>query len=362
MPLTGQRLRREIEALFDVVPNRCTSEEVVFICPVPGCGDRSGNRSANLKNGKTSCWRCNRGGDFVRWSKSLGYNIDESGSAEPDITAVEEAMNAVDQPKLVAPVITDCRLPKGFTLLSDAPKSIYTKLIAEMAESKHLTQEDFERVRVGFTKRDPKWEPYAIFPVFEWGRVVYFQGRMYNAQPGEATKRFPARSEVPLGSKYWVYNIDAARNCAKTVIIVESILNVLSLERKLVQEGIYDVVPVCVFKHAVSAPQSAKLMSLRNVEEFCFMFDADATSEAWRFAERASNHRRVTVAEIPALDGRKTFDPNDDVEVAWGRFVERRRADVPSETIAKMLEGPTRPRYPESRRGSGQTSHPFHRR
>jgi len=344
--MTGNRLKREVEALFDVVPSRSTAEELVFICPVVGCGDRSGNRSVNLKTGATNCWRCNVGfKSFVRMCRTLGYSIDESGSSEPDITAVEEVMNSVDQPKLVKPVITDCKLPRGFTLLSDAPKSVYAQLIEEMAESKHLSREDFERVRVGFTKRDPKWEPYAIFPVFEWGHVVYFQGRLYNAQPGEATKRFPARSEVPLGSKYWVYNIDAARTSAKTVIIVESILNVLSLERKLAEEGVNGVVPVCVFKHAVSSPQSAKLMSLRNVEEFCFMFDADATAEAWRFAEKASNHRRVTVAEIPAVGGRKTFDPNDDVEIAWGRFIERRRADVPSETIAKMLESPTQPRH-----------------
>jgi hypothetical protein len=274
----------------------------------------------------------------------LGYNVGETGLVEPDISAVEEVMNAVDQVKTLTPVISDCKLPRGFTLISDAPKSIYTRLITEMAESKHLSFEDFERVRVGFTRHDPKWEPYAIFPVFEWGRVVYFQGRLYNARPGEATKRFPAKNEVPLGSKYWVYNIDAAREHAKTVIIVESILNVLSLERKIMEEGVTDVVPVCVFKHAVSAPQNAKLMSLRGVKEFCFMFDADATAESWRFAEKASNHRQVTVAEIPQVDGHKTFDPNDDVEVAWNRFINRRRADVPSEAVEKMLEGLIQPR------------------
>ena len=247
MPLTGQRLRREIEALFDVVPNRCTSEEVVFICPVPGCGDRTGNRSANLKNGKTSCWRCNRGGDFIKWCRMLGYSVDESGAVDPDVNAVEEALNAVDQTKVLTPVVTDCKLPRGFTLCSDAPDSVYTKLIAEMAESKHLLLGDLELARVGFTKRDPKWEPYAIFPVFEWGKVVYFQGRLYNSKPGEATKRFPSRREVPLGSKYWVYNIDKARDYAHTIIVVESILNVLSLERKLFEEGIDHVVPVCVF-------------------------------------------------------------------------------------------------------------------
>ncbi len=269
----------------------------------------------------------------------LGYSVDESGAVDPDVNAVEEALSAVDQTKVLTPVVTDCKLPRGFTLCSDAPDSIYTKLIAEMAESKHLLLGDLEMARVGFTKRDPKWEPYAIFPVFEWGKVVYFQGRLYNSKPGEATKRFPSRREVPLGSKYWVYNIDKARDYAHTIIIVESILNVLSLERKLFEEGIDHVVPVCVFKHAVSSPQSAKLLSLRGVYEFCFMFDADATAEAWRFAEKSSNHRKVTVAEIPQVDGRKTFDPNDDVNIAWDRFVNRRRADVPSSVLVKLLEG-----------------------
>ena len=107
---------------------------------------------------------------------------------------------------------------------------------------------------VGFTKDfASKWEPFAIFPGLEYDRIVYYQGRTYYDDPGMSTKRFPNRTEAPLSSKYWIYNIDALNGPGvRMAVVVESILNVLSLQKQFNLEGVTDMVPVCVFKHLVS--------------------------------------------------------------------------------------------------------------
>jgi hypothetical protein len=168
----------------------------------------------------------------------------------------------------------------------------------------------------------------------EYDRPVYYQGRTYRDVPGQPTKRFPSRSTLPFGSRYWVYNIDAVRRRRpKTVVLLESILNVLSFEQKIVEMGAEDeIVAVALFKHAISLEQRRKLFELRGVEELCLIFDADATALAWHEA-RYFNGRTVTVAEMPKSAG-KTVDVNDDIELGWKVFSERRAFSVSSELEA----------------------------
>src|SRR4051812_49135424 len=82
--MTGAVLKSQVEALFEVVRHKSTSEELAFICPEPTCTDKSGHRSVNLKSGKTGCFICNKGGDFVFWARKLGYPLkDEQRISSP---------------------------------------------------------------------------------------------------------------------------------------------------------------------------------------------------------------------------------------------------------------------------------------
>jgi hypothetical protein len=337
--MTGPRLKREVELLFDVIKDRCTQDELVIICPVPGCHDASGNRSVNLKSGATNCWRCNKASkSFVKFCRSLGMQIDETGHVDPDIGEAEKLMEEFDKVVYgtVVPIRSTCKLPKGFTPIRDMPKSVYSQMIGEMAVKKNLTWDDLADAHCGFTRDDFRWEPFAIFPVFEWENVVYYQGRLYHSEPGEKTKKFPSNKETPLGSRYWIYNIDAARKRqAEHIIVVESILNVISLEKKIAKERCPEVVPVCVFKHNISRAQLAKILSVRTVKELCFMWDADSTSHALECAERMANQKHASVAEIPAVIS-KTQDANDDVDTAWNCFLKRRRVTRPLDALESL--------------------------
>ena len=173
----------------------------------------------------------------------------------------------------------------------------------------------------------------------EWGRLVYYQGRLYSVRAGDkGTKRFPHKSEVPLGAGNWVYNIDEVRKrSAKIVVVVESILNVLSLEKKFAELGWDYVVAVCVFKHALSPPQAAKIMACPTVAEVVLLFDADAVAGAWKSSEKLINQRAVTIAEMPQIEGRDKLDANDDVELAI-QAIEARKVYSPASKLLKLLD------------------------
>jgi hypothetical protein len=334
--LTGEALRRQVEELFQVVPERATGDELVFICPEPGCGDESGNRSVNLTKGVTNCWRCNKGGNFTHWATGLGYDLNLSEARTTPVNIVESVNQALTGRRhSQSNGFSITKLPEGFTRLQDdvssrpGERTAWYRLIDQMAEQKHLAVEDFMEAGVGYT-RTGLWEPYAIFPVNDYGRLVYFQGRACDV--GYSTripaKRFPSGTEVSQGAGHWVYNIDQLREShVRVAIVVESILNVLSLRKKLRSLGILDAVPVCVFKRRISRIQAQKIAKCHHVKEVCIFFDHDATEYAREQAKELSTglFRKfiVSIAEMPEVGGNPTSDPNDDVNVAWQSLQQR---------------------------------------
>lgn len=341
--MIGQVLRREIEATFTVIKDRSTPEEIVFVCPEPACGDKSGNRSVNLRNGKTNCWRCEKGGDFLRWAKRLGYQFSTDAESSHAIPVGKLLEAKPETREFSLPSVKAVKLPYGFTSLSDEPDSRYAKRIAALAERKRLGLEDFIEVGAGFTRQDALWQPFCIFPVWEGQTVVYYQGRSWYDEPDLPTKKFPSRREVEFGARYWLYNLDEVEHFkTPTVLVVESILNVLSLRRKIRQEGLKrEVGVVAAFKHAVSAEQAYKIVRLSYVSEVCLLFDADATAAAWRQAVRfrAGRSLNLTLAEMPVALGNPTLDPNDDVDLAWECF-EARQEFKPGSALSRRAEDP----------------------
>lgn len=339
----SSQLKREIASVFEVVKDRSTPDEICIICPVPGCQDRTGNRHINVKTLKTHCWRC--ADPQPHHLKSLlrlvGVEFEDSRVLEPGELVFEtrrfrEALTPVQ----VVP------LPAGFQLLSENRNSCYWRFCKAMAERKHLAIEDLEEAGAGFT-REGVWEPYCIFPVYEptWGgqRTAYYQGRTYSDEGFESTKRFPSKQQVRYGPSYWVYNLGALEGKqVELVVVVESILNVLSLRRRLRELELGTAVaPVCVFTHRLSPAQVAKLRRYRHVKEFCLLFDSDSTALAETTALRLSPNMTVTVARMPHgtnTDGsvRFTNDANDDVDTALRAIADRSPASpIPEWTFRR---------------------------
>ena len=330
MPVDYRTIVRD---LFQYVKD--LGDEIVFICPQ--CDDTKGHRSVNTRNGLTNCWRCGNepghAGSFIWWCRSLGYNVDDV-APPPELGEIEKLLDFIDAGDAIIPSVVNVRLPKGFRALKQDPQSGYCRLIERMAVKKRLTLDDMMKAGVGFTTESPVWEPFAIFPVFEYGRLVYYQGRTYVDVEGQTTKRFPNRQECPYGMQNWIYNIDAIRTRRpKLVVAVEAILNVLSLE-KLTQE----FVTVSVFKHAVSHIQLSKLAAFKHIEEVCVLYDSDSTVNAWIEAGRKlSNRLRVSIAQMPRVNGKKT-DPNDNAQLAL-EVIRNRKPYTPSSELLAQFEG-----------------------
>ena len=181
-PVIGPVLRTEIESTFQVVREKCSGDELVFLCPE--CGDRTGHRSLNLKTGQTFCFRCNKGssnkGGFFAWARALGHRFNSSGSFNS--VPVEDLLNqTTDKP--IVPVVRPTELPAGFIPIERNPNCAYARYIGKMARRKNLDFEAFVEVGAGYTE-EGIWEPYCIFPVTEYGLTVYYQGRTYVDVPG----------------------------------------------------------------------------------------------------------------------------------------------------------------------------------
>jgi hypothetical protein len=324
-------VRREIAAVFEVVKPRSTPEEICIICPVPGCGDKTGNRHINLKTLRTHCFRClePQPNHVKTLFRLIGHEFSQDHVL--DVQELQEVLDGELRPALTP--IQDIPLPAGFRRLSENRQSCYWRFCRDMARRKHLDIEDLEEAGAGFV-REGLWEPYCVFPVYEGRHLVYYQGRTYTDDGFTLTKRFPSRQDVPYGMSFWIYNLDALANPAvRTVIIVESILNVLSLRRRLRQAGLSDYAAICTFTHRLSRPQVFKLDRYRHITEICVLFDSDSYGLAVQSAQQLDHLRdnlicRLSVARMPVgvnPDGspRPTNDANDDVEAAWRAVAER---------------------------------------
>ena len=308
-----------VSSVFEVVNDRCNDEEIVFLCPEQGCNDKSGNRSVNARSGLTSCWRCGKGGDFYKWARRLGVEVEpDEVSASLDVVTHELDAALADRKKKAVYAV-QVPLPRGFQLVENYPRAYQARRISRMAQRKNLTVGDMISAGVGFTDSGD-WDAYAIFPVIEWGRVVYYQGRTFDDPDYGSTKKFPSRSVCPYGSRHWVYGIDEARSATK-VVIVESILNVLSLRREFKRLGIDDVVPLAVFKHKISAEQVIKLAGLRYLKEMCLMFDSDAISASYGEVAGSESLSKITKTVVEMPEG---VDANDDAELAVRLWQQRK--------------------------------------
>lgn len=318
-------LKFQISDLFTAVPERSSGDEVCIICPELGCEDRNGNRSVNLKSLKTYCWRCGKGGDFFIWAKRLGFSVENREVTDYDADYSTMTVDRVEERTILTPLPGKIGLPKGFKPLAQGTKTAYYKLISRMARRKNLHVDDFVEAGAGYT-REGKWEKFCIFPVLEYDHMVYFQGRTYLDYEGQPTKSFPNRKECPLGARYWLYGMDAlGAEGAQTAIVVESILNVLSLRKRLRELEVKEYVPVCVFKHSISQPQAIKLARFKSIQEICILFDHDATAKAWDQGALLQAKYRVTVAEMPGSEGNSKMDANDAVDVALEAVCNRKK-------------------------------------
>jgi len=199
----------DIEGYFEQVWQ--TNEGFKANCPA--CEDREKKFAWNTQKQVGCCfhsgckWYVGNGGVTLRrlnaWFSGRGFE-----HIVPEV--VEKAPDA------------DVTLPEEFTLIKDLEerdrKNIYAYL-----ESRDLPRRIVDKAKVGYCPNGKLWG-YIILPIFDdEGNVVYFQGRRFkDREPKFWNPKSSKKSDL-------VYCVSRSRK-PKTIILVESAINALTLE------------------------------------------------------------------------------------------------------------------------------------
>jgi len=254
----------DVQSYFSVVKE--TNEGWRADCP--RCEDREMKLYWNTEKQVGCChhascpWYKDHGGVTVgRLRAFLGKGIFEYSIPEV-IKAAPEA---------------DLKLPKEFETLEEM-KPGDSEPIYDYLESRGLQRKLLNMAKVGYCKKGKFWG-YIIFPVFdEEGNVIYWQARRFkNREKKWHNPTSSLKSEI-------IYRIHSPRR-PKSVVIVESIINLLTLETK--HMGSHTPMLVSILGSSLSDSQRDKiLMYERHVTDLIIALDGDAMRAAVPIAEK----------------------------------------------------------------------------
>lgn len=167
-----------------------------------------------------------------------------------------------------------------------------TEVMPFMVE-RGITLEDARVFGLGWCSSG-RYAGRLIFPVFEQGQLVYFQGRAMwpeHVSPGRYIKSLnPSRSEGAAVSSEVLMNLDFARRFERVVIV----------------EGPTDLVrsgpdTVCTFGKAISLVQIRKLIAA-GVRAVDLMWDGDAREAMVEAARLLASHFDTRLVFLPHGD------------------------------------------------------------
>lgn len=266
----------------------------------PHCGGKF-TFGVNLESMRTKCFK-NCGvpsplnlvmevEELETWADLRGFL-----NVQQEYEAYDSVIQGANKPVKLKPV----ELPESFT-----PINLGSGLIANAAR-RALSKRGFDITElalhgIGYCIRGD-YMGYLIFPFYEKGKLVFFQGRRF-ASAGPKMKN-PKEEDFGIGKSQLIYNKDALFIYDK-IYVVESITNALTIgERAIALLG----------KTASSYQISCLIQS--PCRRVVLMLDPDAVEEALRLAMILSQYKEV---KLVMWD-----DPDKDVNDYGKRYVIKR--------------------------------------
>lgn len=280
----------------------------------PACGDRKWKLYFNIEKKVGACfhsecrWFYQRGG--VTLSRALAF----FSAAGLELGLAPEVIRSAEE--------TEVKLPKEYREISRLKPDMQDTLYAYMA-SRGIPKKVVDAARVGYC-RDGRWWGYLVFPVLDdEGNAVYWQARRFkNREPKFYNPKASYKSEL-------VYRISPVVR-PKTIVLVESIINVLTLENM----GIGKYLVMAILGKSMSETQLQYILRFeKRLKDIVVALDGDARREAVEIAEKlwAKNpHIASKIAPIP--DGEDINSLGR--EEAWRRiayaepFDKRHRSEI----------------------------------
>jgi hypothetical protein len=240
------------------------------------------------KNGwKAECPRCHHGGMTFSFSeeKSVAccffseclWHPSKGGVSLPRLRAffslegVEEKQTEVIQVSETA----DVKLPEEFELIEKMSDPILKEDLLSYFASRGIHKKLVYKAKVGYISEGKLWG-YLIFPCFDNGECVWWQGRRYK-------NRTPKFFNPPSSRKNdLLYGINQVKR-PKRIVLVESIFNVLTLDTPYESQ---DLIRGLLGKTMSEQQMDRILCYERHCEEIVVALDPDAIRDAVEIASR----------------------------------------------------------------------------
>jgi len=259
-----------IEDFFDAV--KPTGEGWKANCPK--CDDRDMKFSWNTEKG-VGC--CHHSG--CSWYEHAGgvteYRLRAFFGDQPVLRSYPA--------KVIQSEEADVNLPEGFEILEE------DHIVTAYLRSRGLMWKSIKQAKVGYCEKGKMWG-YIIFPVFDNGEVVYWQGRRFKDRDRkfwnpESSRKSELIYDVPSESR------------PKSIVLVESVINALTLTNG----HLTNTKVIATLGKKLSQTQISKILAYeRYALDLVIALDPDAWREATDLAKTLCSALPVKLAEFPA--------------------------------------------------------------
>lgn len=242
---------------FDHVVN--ASGEVQICCP--SCGDMKYHLYLNYFKRVGHCFRCGIGGSFKKLKDVYEVDIpDERGIEMPLRQPVLD-----EKPALI-------ELPEGHALLLDSWFKEEGKPFRVYLEGRGVNLGDVQHYRLGYCPYG-EWMWRVIIPYYEYGRVLYYQGRSIIDSPSMKKYKNPTELAIGVGKSNVLFNADAC-NESEVIVVCEGAFSAMAVGHSAVG----------ISGNTVSEFQLSKVANSK-AKDILVMLDGNA----WDFAVRLAN-------------------------------------------------------------------------
>jgi hypothetical protein len=189
--------------------------------------DESGHLGINTRINKAHCVKCGWGhGNASSWLEKFSIHLAVNFV---DVVSELDSLKDALKVKKVNFDSSTTPLPREFQFIRESDDNEFTQSLID----KGLSVEMMIRNKIGFCDSG-KYEGYVIFPFYEDGEEVYFQGRAAYREllDNPKTKKKNPDSKNGMGKNSWLYGIDRAKKGCRMALI-EGTLDQISLQDHL---------------------------------------------------------------------------------------------------------------------------------
>lgn len=300
-----------------------TPPELTWFCPV--CIDRRGSESnkqklhINISKGIGHCYRCEFGfrslEHFFRTLNNGMPTLEElriiRREIKPVSTKAVESVNAVLKPQVAVTSsdLTAVKLPSEMVAMTKRKLSPMDGVGLRYLRSRGITDEQITRHEIGYCSTG-RYAGYLIFPVRQFGSVVYFTTRYAGKVTDGRKSNNPPKADGFHAKSTCLLNYDGCVG-KKSVAIVEGPFDMMAWESAVALMG-----------KTISDRQIALIdkLAASGTEEIIVSLDSDAVSYAHAVYTRLLG--RVPKVTMLVLRDGDPFDNRDKIdELAASRGV-----------------------------------------